>query len=110
MTVGMVGVHYPEPTHFDEFVARVQRVAEAFRSTPGCLSAQCWVTVDGEAVVSTVQWESDEAFAASFAAVTQDAGVDVVFDERERRPRQIFRLRPENGAANRVSQAGVVHE
>jgi hypothetical protein len=38
-------------------------------------------------------WESDEAFAASFAAV-RDADVDVVFDERERRPRQIFKLRP----------------
>ena len=37
-------------------------------------------------------WESDEAFAASFAAV-RDADVDV-FDERERRPRQIFKLRP----------------
>jgi quinol monooxygenase YgiN len=93
MTIGFVAVHYPEPTRFDEFVARVRQVAEALRLTPGCLSAECWVTIDGDAVVSTAQWESDEAFAASFAAA-RDAGVDVTFDERERRPRQVFKLLP----------------
>jgi heme-degrading monooxygenase HmoA len=93
MTVGFVAAHYPQPTHFDKFVARVQQVAEVLRSTPGCLSAECWVTISGDAVVSTAQWESDEAFTASFAAV-RDAGMDVTFDERERQPRQIFKLRP----------------
>jgi quinol monooxygenase YgiN len=91
-TVGMVALHYPEPTHFDEFVNRVHRFADAFRSTPGCLSAECWVTGDGEAVVSTVQWESEEARAASLAAVMKGAAVEIAFDERERRPRQILTL------------------
>ena len=91
MTVGFVAAHYPQPTHFDKFVARVQQVAEVLRSTPGCLSAECWVTISGDAVVSTAQWESDEAFTASFAAV-RDAGMDVTFDERERQPRH--KLRP----------------
>lgn len=93
MTVGFVAAHYPQPTHFDEFVARVHKVAEVLRSTPGCLSAECWVTADGDAVVSIAQFESDKAYAASFAAV-RDADVDVMFDERERRPRQIFKLNP----------------
>jgi len=93
MTVGFVAAHYPQPAHFDEFVARVHQVADVLRSTPGCLSAECWVTADRDAVVSIAQWESDEAFVASFAAV-RDADVDVVFDERERRPRHIFKLAP----------------
>ncbi|MEU0501204.1 antibiotic biosynthesis monooxygenase [Nocardia sp. NPDC005998] len=92
MTVGFVAFHYPRPEHFDDFVSRVHKVAAAMRSAPGCLSVDCWISTDGDdAVVSTGQWESEEAFAASFAAVAA-AQVDVTFDDREHRPRQIFRL------------------
>ncbi|MFI6772688.1 antibiotic biosynthesis monooxygenase [Nocardia sp. NPDC050412] len=92
MTVGFVAFHYPRPEDFDDFVARVRKVGAVLRSVPGCLSADCWVTTDGgDAVVSTGQWEFDEAFAASFAAVAA-ADVDVTFDEREDRPRKIFEL------------------
>lgn len=92
MTVGFVAFHYPRPEHFDDFVARVHTVAAVLRSVPGCLSADCWESADGaDAVVSTGQWESEEAFAASFAAVAA-AEVDVAFDDREHRPRQIFKL------------------
>ncbi|PKW13279.1 putative quinol monooxygenase [Saccharopolyspora spinosa] len=93
MTVGMIAFHYPRPAHFDEFVARVHRVRDAFLGTPGCMSADVWTTPDDEAVVSTVTWESDEAFAASFAAVKESAGDDIVFDERESRAREITTLR-----------------
>ncbi|MFF3767442.1 antibiotic biosynthesis monooxygenase family protein [Streptomyces sp. NPDC001922] len=89
MKVGMVASHYPHATHREEFIARVHRVAEEFRRTPGCLSADCWVS--DEAVVSIVQWESEEDYAASFAAVAA-AGLDIDFDEREARPREIVRL------------------
>lgn len=93
MTVGFVAFHYPRPEDFDDFVARVHKVGAVLQSVPGCLSVDCWVTADGDdaAVVSTGQWESDEAFAASFAAVGA-ADVDVAFDEREHRPRRIFEL------------------
>lgn len=90
MKVGMVGDHYPHVEHREEFIARVQRVAEAFRQTPGCLSADCWVTDDG-AVVSTVQWESEDAYQASFAAI-MESGLDLDYDERESRPREIRQL------------------
>ncbi|MEV0704529.1 antibiotic biosynthesis monooxygenase [Saccharopolyspora sp. NPDC050389] len=93
MTVGMIAFHYPKPAHFEEFVARVHRVRDVFLATPGCLSAEVWTTPDDEAVVSTVTWESDAAFAASFAVVNESAGDDIVFDERESRPREITRLR-----------------
>ncbi|ACZ91699.1 antibiotic biosynthesis monooxygenase family protein [Streptosporangium roseum] len=89
MKVGMIAHHYPHASHRKEFVARVHQVAEVFRSTPGCLSAECWQTDD--AVTSIVQWESEEAFAASLVAV-QAAGLDLAYDEREVRPREIIRL------------------
>lgn len=91
MKVAMIGSHFPRAAHREEFISRVQRVAEAFRATPGCLSAECWLSADGEAVVSTVQWESEEAFNASFAAV-QKADLDIAYDDRESRPREIFHL------------------
>lgn len=89
MKVGMIANHYPHAEYREEFIARVHRVAEEFRRTPGCLSADCWVS--GEAVVSIVQWESDDAFAASFAHV-KAARLDLEHDERESRPREIHRL------------------
>lgn len=61
------------------------------RSTPGCLSAQCWTTSDGDAVVTTGQFESEEAFQSAFAAA-RTLGAAVGFDEREHKPRQVFTL------------------
>ncbi|MFE3452225.1 antibiotic biosynthesis monooxygenase [Nonomuraea sp. NPDC059194] len=92
MKVGMVASHYPHAAHREEFIARVHQVAEVFRRTPGCLSADYWLSADGEAVISTVQWESEEASAASLAAVMAAPEVDLAFDERESRPREIVRL------------------
>ncbi|MGV9770842.1 antibiotic biosynthesis monooxygenase [Streptosporangium sp. NPDC003464] len=89
MKVGMVASHYPHASHREEFISRVHQVAEVFRGTAGCLSADCWVSAD--AVISIVQWESEDAFAASFAAITA-AGLDLAYDERESRPREILRL------------------
>jgi quinol monooxygenase YgiN len=91
MKTGMVALHYPHIAHREDFLSRVRRVAEVFRSTAGCLSADYWVTVAGDVVVSIVQWESEAASAASLAAV-QAADVDIDFDERESRPREILRL------------------
>ncbi|MFI9597434.1 antibiotic biosynthesis monooxygenase family protein [Nonomuraea sp. NPDC052265] len=89
MNVAMIASHYPHAAYREEFVERVRKVAEVFRGMPGCLSAECWLSED--AVVSIVRWESDEAFAASLAALGT-ADVDVAFDEREARPREIVRL------------------
>ncbi|MEU3624715.1 hypothetical protein BS329_34610 [Amycolatopsis coloradensis] len=91
MTVGFVATHYPRPDHHDDFVTRVQRVADALRATPGCLAAECWVTAAGDAVVSIVRWESETAQAASMRALGS-ADVDVAFDDCEVRPREIVRL------------------
>ncbi|OXM54248.1 antibiotic biosynthesis monooxygenase [Amycolatopsis alba] len=91
MTVGFVATHYPHADHHSEFVSRVQRVADVLRSTPGCLGAECWVTADGDAVVSIVHWESESAQAASMQALGT-ADVDVAFDDREVRPREIVQL------------------
>ena len=88
MKVGMVAIHYPRLGDRQEFIARVQRAVDVMRPTPGCLSVDFWVTA---AVVSTGQWESETALAASFATA-RAARVDFDYDERESRPRQILRL------------------
>ena len=91
MKVGEVAIHYPHMSHREEFIARVKLAVEVIRQTPGCLSADCWVTEASDAVVSTVQSESEDALAASFATA-KAAGVDFTYDERESRPREILRL------------------
>jgi quinol monooxygenase YgiN len=91
MKVGMVAVHYPRREHRDEMISRVRQAADVMELAPGCLAVDCWVSQDGQAVVTTGQWESEQALAAGFAAV-QAAGVDFGYDERESRPREVFRL------------------
>ena len=91
MKVGMVALHYPRREHRAEMILRVRQAADVMIATPGCLAADCWVSEDGQAVVTTGQWESEQALTAGFAAV-QTAGVDFGYDERESRPRQIFKL------------------
>jgi len=92
MTVGFVAFHYPQPQHFEEFIGRVRQVAGILREQPGCLSARPWVTADDDAVVSSVEFESPDAFAAAFAATREQIASLTVFDERERKPRQVFNL------------------
>jgi quinol monooxygenase YgiN len=91
MKVGLVALHYPRPEHRDEMISRVRQAAAVMTAAPGCLAADCWVSEDGQAIVTTGQWESVQALAAGFAAV-RTAGVDIGYDERESRPREIHRL------------------
>ena len=91
MKVGLVAVHYPRREHWDEMISRVHRAAEVLAVTPGCLAVDCWLSEDNQAVVTTAQWESEQARIAGFSAAST-AGVDFDYDEREFRPREVFRL------------------
>ncbi|MGH3601582.1 MAG: putative quinol monooxygenase [Pseudonocardiaceae bacterium] len=91
MSVGLVAIHHPRAETRDELISRVQKAAEIMSQTPGCQSAECWATATDDTIVTTGQWESDDAMAAGFAAV-QAAGVDFDYDERESRPRNVIRL------------------
>jgi heme-degrading monooxygenase HmoA len=91
MQVGLVAFHYPRPEFRAQMMSRVRRAAEVIEAMPGCLGVDCWLGKDGMAIVTTGKWESEQAFTASFAAA-RDAGVDFTYDEREVRPREIFRL------------------
>lgn len=93
MKVGLVALHYPRPEHREEMILRVHQAAEVMAATPGCLAVDCWVSEDSQAVVTTGQWESEQAMADGFAAV-RAAGVDIGYDEREFRPREVYRLIP----------------
>ena len=91
MKVGLVALHYPHPEHWDEMISRVHLAAEVMAATPGCLAADCWVSEDHQALVTTGQWESEEALMAGFSTV-RAAGVDFEYDERESRARETFKL------------------
>ncbi len=91
MKVGLIAFHYPRPEHRDGMVSRVRRAAEVMGATPGCLAVDCWLRDDDRAVVTTGQWESEQALMAGFAAV-RAAGVDFEYDQRETRPRETIKL------------------
>ena len=91
MQVGLVAFHYPRPEYRAQMMSRVRRAAEVIEAMPGCLGVDCWLGKDGTAIVTTGKWESEQAYIAGFAAA-RDAGVDFTYDEREARPREIFRL------------------
>ena len=91
MKVGLVALHFPRPEHWDEMISRVRRAADVMAATPGCLAVDCWVSDDRQAVVTTGQWESEQALMAGFTAV-RTAGVDFDYDGRESRPRQVYPL------------------
>ena len=68
MKAGLVALHYPCPERWDEMISRVHRAAEVMAAAPGCLAVDCWVSEDHQAVVTTGQWESEQALMAGFAA------------------------------------------
>lgn len=90
MTVGLLAFHYPKPDHAEEMVDRVRAAADVMIDMLGCLEATCW-RESGGAVVTIGKWKSEDAMKAGFAAVAA-AGVDFDYDERESRPRDVFRI------------------
>ncbi len=90
MTVGLIAIHYPKAEHATEMAERVQAAAQLMAGVPGCLEASCWREFNG-AVVTIGKWDSEEALKAGFAAVAASA-VDFDYDEREVRPRDVFRI------------------
>lgn len=91
MKAGLVAFHYPSHDYSEEMLARVRRAAEFIAALPGCLGTDCWLTADGQAIVSTGQWESEAALLRGFAAA-RAAGIDFHVDKREIWPREVFRL------------------
>ncbi|MEU5211828.1 antibiotic biosynthesis monooxygenase [Streptomyces sp. NPDC020742] len=67
MPVCFVAFPYPRPAYLEEFVERVRQACAFVRARPGCLPGENWATGDGEAVVTTGQFETQEALQAAFA-------------------------------------------
>ena len=91
MAFGLVAFHYPKPEHRAELVQRMQAAAEVMRTVEGCLDASVWEDRDGDALVSTGTFASEEAWTLAARAVLE-AGVDFDYDERELRPRAVHFL------------------
>ena len=91
MKVGLIAIHYPRPEYRDEMFSRVRQAGEVMAAAPGCQAVDCWLSDEGQTVVTTGQWESQQALTAGFAAV-HTAGIDFDYDDRESRPRQVITL------------------
>ncbi|KOG64201.1 hypothetical protein ADK76_10165 [Streptomyces griseoflavus] len=92
MAFGFVAFHYPAPEHVEEFVGQCHQVAEAARSQPGFLSVGVWVTPDGEAVVTTGSFESEETFRAAAEVARELGATPEGLSDLEVRPRQVHFL------------------
>ncbi|MFD8477789.1 antibiotic biosynthesis monooxygenase [Kitasatospora sp. NPDC059673] len=92
MSFGFIAFHYPKPEYVEEFVGRCHQVRAVLGKQPGLLRVEVWVTPEGDAVVTTGAFESQQAFQDAFAAVGRECGEAVVFDEREVKPREVHAL------------------
>ncbi|MER7756700.1 antibiotic biosynthesis monooxygenase [Kitasatospora sp. NPDC097643] len=92
MAYGFVAYHYPAPEHVEEFVGRCHQVADVIRTQPGFLSVGVWVTPDGEAVVTTGAFESEEAFRATSDAARELGATPDGLSDLEVKPRQVHFL------------------
>ncbi|MCX5589179.1 antibiotic biosynthesis monooxygenase [Streptomyces erythrochromogenes] len=92
MSFGFVAFHYPAPEHVEEFVAECHQVAEAMRRQPGFVSVGVWVTPDGDAVVTTGAFESEEAFRATADLAREMGATPDGLSDLEIRPREVHFL------------------
>ncbi|MEU7136786.1 antibiotic biosynthesis monooxygenase [Streptomyces sp. NPDC046261] len=93
MSFGFVAFHYPAPEHVEEFVGQCHQVAEAARKQPGFLSVGVWVTEDGDAVVTTGAYESEEAFRAAAEVAREMGATPDGLSDLEIKPRRVHFLR-----------------
>ena len=84
-------VPYPKVEHRNQMIERVRQAATVMRTVPGCIDVDCWTDETSGTVITTAKWESRETLEAAFKAV-RAAGVDIGYDDREARGREIFSL------------------
>ncbi|MEV5568560.1 antibiotic biosynthesis monooxygenase [Spirillospora sp. NPDC052269] len=94
MSLGFVAFHYPKAEYVEEFVGRAKQVRGVLAVQPGFMRAEVWTTPEGDAAVTTGEFESAEALQAAFGVVAVELGETVRFDEREVRPREMRTLLP----------------
>ncbi len=91
MAFRLIAFHYPRPDHHSEMIERIRSATAVLVEQPGCHGVEMWQEEPGGAVVALGVWDSKEQAMAGFDAVSA-AGVDLAFDEREERPRQVHNL------------------
>ncbi len=82
-----LAIHYPKEDHLADLLGAMGHLRQALEPVPGMVEATAWS--DGERVVATSIWVSNEAFVAARPLIAS-AIAGVPFGEWEARERQLF--------------------
>ena len=90
MSFRLLAFHYPKPEYRAEMLDRLARAVEVMANADGCLDAEYWQDEASEALVATAKFDSRQR---CLDALTRTAAlVDIAYDERESRPREVYHL------------------
>ena len=87
-----LAIHHPYPEHREELLTAMDRLGAALAKVPGMQEARAWAEKDGNRIVATSVWESEETFLEALSVIS-GAVKDVPFAKWEARPRELYRLR-----------------
>jgi quinol monooxygenase YgiN len=86
-----LALHYPRQEHTQNLLTAMGDLGAAMRGAPGLIEATAWLEKDGQRIVATSIWESEETFNRAISVI-QGAVKDVPFADWEQRPRELFQL------------------
>ena len=90
MSFRLLAFHYPKPEHRTEMLHRLARAVEVMANADGCLGAEYWRDEASGALVATAKFDAKHR---CLEALDHTAAiVDIAYDERESRPREVYHL------------------
>ncbi len=86
-----LALHYPRQGHEQDLLGSMRALAAAIKGVPGLIEATAWLEKDGQRIVATSIWATEESFTKA-VPIIQQAVQDVPFSDWEMKPRELFRL------------------
>jgi ABC-type phosphonate transport system ATPase subunit len=86
----LIAFHYPRPAHAVELTQRIAKAAEIMAAAPGCQDIDYWKDEGTGAIVATAKFDSKHTCLDALAAAAET--VDIAYDDREERPRDVYYL------------------
>lgn len=86
-----LAIHYPRPEHRSELLEAMTGLGRVLDQLESLIEANAWHEQDGDRIVATSTWVSEEAFRKAMPVIGASIR-DVPFAEWEARPRELYRL------------------